>query len=261
MYDINPITLGAFTGIFYCKRLHFAREMAESDHNSKTKSIYNGPRSTTISSIQHANNAAKSVQLSDASGAKVALAPIGAAIQAIHVPTGDRSVNVVLGYESASRYASNPHYLGTTVGRYAGRIRNGRFPLNGQVVRVASDSANGGHCLHGGPNGLHARAWDVDSGADATSATFRTRSEHGEEGFPGTLDVSVRYTLAAKTLVIEYFATSDADTALNLTNHAYFNLKGSGLVDGQQVTINADSYAPVDAEGIPTGEIRDVSGL
>ena len=169
-------------------------------------------------------------------------------------------MDVVLGYSDVDRYASDPFFLGATIGRYAGRIKRGRFPLNGREIKVSGDPATGGHCLHGGPNGLHAREWDVDPGADASSITFRTRSEDGEEGFPGTLDVAVCYALADHVLTIEYRAVSDADTVLNLTNHTYFNLNGSGLIDGHQVMINADAHTPVDDECIPTGEILDVTG-
>ena len=233
--------------------------LANSGDKSNNRPPRDGPWSTKILTPQHAC-AANSVLLADPSGVQVDLVRYGAAIQAIRVPAGARRVNVVLGYDAADSYLTDPHFLGATVGRYAGRINRGRFQLNGRAIHVASDPAIGGHCLHGGPNGLHARAWDVDPGADASSVTFRTRSEDGEEGFPGKLDVTVCYTLDDNTLTVEYRGVSDADTVLNLTNHAYFNLNGSGLVDGHEVTIHADAYAPVDGEGIPTGEILEVAG-
>ena len=204
--------------------------------------------------------AEESIRLSTAAGLQLDLVGHGAAIQAIRVPARSGPVNVALGYANAGDYGSNPYYLGATIGRYAGRIRNGSCMLGEQRLQLAIDPDLGPHCLHGGPGGLHSRRWDCRQDPAAGAVVFTTRSEAGDQGFPGAVELAVRYSVSDTALAIELSASSDADTILNLTNHCYFNLAGGGSVDGHEVLVNADAYTPADATNVPTGEIRSVRG-
>lgn len=181
----------------------------------------------------------------------------GAAIQAIRVHTPDGGVDTVLGYPTAEAYRSDPYYMGATLGRYANRIRGARCEIGD--ARVVLDANHGEHCLHGGREALSSRVWNLAWLREESQAMFEYTSPHGESGFPGTLDVSVRYALRSKALAILLTARSDRDTVVNLSNHAYFNLAGSGDVRDHSVRINAGGYTPVDAEGIPTGTIAPVA--
>ena len=208
--------------------------------------------------MRHRNAIApQTVTLSNATGIEVALVDRGAAIQSIRVPVGRRIVDAVLGYEDPERYHADPFFLGATVGRYAGRIGNGSFLLQGRRIEVNRDAD--GHCLHGGPGGLHSRAWRLRE-SNGESAVFSYLSDDGDEGFPGALDLTVRYSLQGMALIIELTAMSTADTVLSLSNHAYFNLAGGGTIGDHVVSVNADAYTPVNGEAIPTGEIRPVAG-
>lgn len=186
--------------------------------------------------------------------------PYGATLQSLWVPDRDgQQRDVVLGYESLQEYKDNDGYLGAVVGRHANRIAGAQFVLNGEEYRLAANE--GRNQLHSGPNGLHQKVWDWQQTAENT-VTLRTLSPDGEDGYPGTLEVAVTYTLCDGALVIDYEARSDRDTVCNLTNHAYFNLAGqeSGAVTGHVLRVNADSYTPCGAGTIPTGEVRAVDG-
>lgn len=167
--------------------------------------------------------------------------------------------DIVLGFDSLDGYLarSNP-FFGALVGRYANRIAHARFSLNG--ITYTLDKNNGENSLHGGARGFDKRVWTPrelpDGGLDLTYF-----SKDGEEGFPGNLKAVVTYHLTdANELRIDYTATTDKPTVVNLTSHSYFNLKGSGDILGHIVTLNADRFTPVDAALIPTGELREVSG-
>jgi len=168
--------------------------------------------------------------------------------------------DVVLGYDNLDGYAAGKAYIGATVGRYANRIAHATFTLDGTTYTLAKN--DGDNHLHGGFNKRVWAAKDVSSSAgQALELTYL--SKDGEEGFPGTLPVKVVYTLTDQNeLKIDYTATTDKDTVLNLTNHAYFNLGGQGNGDilQQQVMIQADRFTPIDATSIPTGELRSVKG-
>lgn len=189
---------------------------------------------------------------------EVALLERGAAIRAIRVPTPDGAVDTVLGYPTPAAYRSDPYYMGATLGRYANRIRGARCEIDGAGIEL--DANHEGHCLHGGRSGLSGKDWRLARLRERSEAVFECTSPHGEGGFPGTLEVSARYALRDAALAILLTARSDRDTVLNLSNHAYFNLAGSGRVWDHSVCINADAYTPVDAETIPTGAIRSVAG-
>lgn len=171
--------------------------------------------------------------------------------------------DIVLGFESAAEYAKHTGYFGATCGRIANRIEAGRFRLDGREYRTAIN--NGPNTNHGGLVGFDRHAWTATVGGapDAPSVTFSRRSPDGEEGFPGNLDVAVTYTLEPEGDVrIDYRASTDAPTILNLTNHAYFHLGGhaSGTVDGHTLRMHADLWLPSDDTAVPTGEMLRVDG-
>ncbi len=189
----------------------------------------------------------------------------GAALRSLDVPDRDgRPADVVLGYADLASYLGKSNYFGASVGRYANRIRGGRFTLDGRDYTLARN--DGPNTLHGGTEGFDRRLWSIEAVEDGAtpSVTLRYVSPDGEEGFPGTLTATVTYTLsAADTLRIEYRATTDRPTLVNLTNHTYFNLAGEGsgrsILD-HRIMIPADRYTPVDETQIPTGEIAPVAG-
>lgn len=186
-------------------------------------------------------------------------------LRVVSVWTPDKNgayVDVAVGYESIGRYLDNPgeRFLGSIVGRYANRIANGRFTLDGVEYRLPVN--NNGQTLHGGLKGLDSRVWEVNEVTD-TSVRFSYVSPAGEEGFPGTLRIGVTYSVTpANEFVIRYEATTDKSTVVNLSNHAFFNLKGEGggTITGHLLAIDADSFTPVDSVLIPTGEIVPVEG-
>lgn len=171
------------------------------------------------------------------------------------------SVDSTLGFDTPDAYSRNPTYFGCVVGRVANRIAGGRFTLNDRSYQLGLN--DGLNHLHGGAGGFHRRVWQTTehAGTDQDTVELRYSSIAGEEGYPGELDVIVRYTLDdSGALTINYEATTDETTIVNLTNHTYFNLAGTGTVDNQLVQINAARYLPTDANQIPTGELRAVDG-
>ena len=171
--------------------------------------------------------------------------------------------DIVLGFDDLEGYLGPNPYFGALVGRYANRIAKGEFRLNGKQYSLACNS--GGNALHGGTHGFDKRVWRAaeESSGHTPSLRLDYLSAAGEEGYPGTLDVHVQYSLNDENeLSIEYRARTDSETVLNLTNHSYFDLSGvgSGKVVDCVVTINADRFTPVNAHLIPTGELRAVAG-
>jgi len=169
--------------------------------------------------------------------------------------------DVVLGYKDLAAYlnyqgSKGASFLGSTVGRYANRIARGQFSLDGNTYHLAVN--NGPNALHGGPTGFANRIFLAKTVGDGVELSYH--SKDGEEGYPGNLDVTVRYLLTGGDLKIEYSATTDKATVLNLTNHAYFNLTGGGNVLATQLKLDASRYTPVDTTQIPTGELRSVAG-
>ncbi|MFE5033677.1 aldose epimerase family protein [Streptomyces sp. NPDC056683] len=192
-------------------------------------------------------------------GTRVRVLSYGGIVQSAEVPDRDgRTADVVLGFAGLEGYLENPGpYFGALVGRYANRIAHARFPLDG--VTYSLEPNNAPNSLHGGARGFDKRVWEataVEHGVRLTRV-----SPHGEEGFPGRLAVAVTYTLdESGALHISYEAVTDAPTVVNLTNHSYFNLAGSGHAGGHELRIAASRYTPVDGDLIPTGEPADVSG-
>ena len=171
--------------------------------------------------------------------------------------------HVVLGFDSLEYYLGRHPKLGATVGRFANRIKNAEFCLNGQTYHLEKN--NKGHSIHGGTNGFNRRIFKTDTFyvvKDTAAVAFKYRSAHLEEGFPGNLELSVAYKLTNHNeIVLEYTATTDKPTVVNLTNHSYFNLAGCNRdVLNHIYRIYADSITPVDSMGIPTGELMSVAG-
>lgn len=204
----------------------------------------------------------QSVTLENDLGFGVEIADCGASLKSLWVPVGDRRINVVLGYDAASEYANDTCYMGSTLGRYANRISGARFTLGGKVHRLVANEADRGNCLHGGPDGFHHARWMLEHESAAATVTARLYSPDGAGGFPGNLNVSLVYQLLGPfSLALDYEATTDADTILSLSNHAYFNLDAEAqTVDTHTLTLAAEQYTPVDEAMIPTGEIRSVKG-
>lgn len=168
-----------------------------------------------------------------------------------------RSANVVLSLADLAAYENDRFYIGALVGRYANRIAHARFVLDGAEHRLTANE--GRHQLHGGRRGFNRVVWDVTD-ADEQRVALRYVSPDGEEGFPGTLDTRVTYTVTSQGVTVAYRATTDKPTPVNLTQHSYFDLTAGGDVLSQRLRINAESYTPVDAELIPTGQIAPVAG-
>lgn len=207
----------------------------------------------------------EAVVLTNGHGMRVRILAYGALIQELNAPGKEGPADVVLGYPGMEGYLKAPNYFGATVGRYANRIGAGRFTLNGKSYQLSTN--DGANTLHGGTQGFDKHLWtiaDVSAGADAASVTLTYLSADGEEGYPGALSVSATYRLnEANELSIDYQAVAGAPTIVNITNHSYFNLAGAAAgvsILDQRLTIPADSYTPVDATLIPTGEFRPVAG-
>jgi aldose 1-epimerase len=202
--------------------------------------------------------------LTNRSGAQAAIITFGGAVASLKVPdrTG-KMADVVLGYDTLEGYVNDKSSFGPIIGRYANRIGHAQFSLDGKSYKLAKN--NGENSLHGGIKGFSKQVWAAEqhSAKDGQSLELSYLSKDGEEGFPGNLNVTVTYTLTdANALRIEYSATTDKMTVVNLTNHSYFNLAGEGSGDilGTMLTIQADKFTPVDAGMIPTGELRSVQG-
>ncbi|AXI76732.1 aldose epimerase family protein [Peterkaempfera bronchialis] len=190
---------------------------------------------------------------------------LGATLHTWQTPDRDgRHVNVVLGSDDFATVLGPARHFGTIVGRYANRIADSRFTLDGTEHRVAPTGR--GVTLHGGPDGFAHRVWqaeEVPAAPGGAAVRFSLHSPDGDQGFPGALDATATYTLGADgALTVEYHATADRPTVVNLTNHAYFNLAGEGTGDvlGHHLTVDADHYTPVDDRMVPLGPYEPVAG-
>jgi aldose 1-epimerase len=202
--------------------------------------------------------------LKNASGMEVGIMTKGATVVSVKAPgRNGQFADVVLGFDTLDGYvdAKNTAFFGAIVGRYGNRIAKGRFTLDGKEYKLALN--NGPNTLHGGNVGFDKAVWTAQALAGDTGVQFTYVSKDGEEGYPGTLTAKVTYTLtAANELKIDYSATSDKDTVVNLTNHSYFNLSGAGegTILDETLQIFASRFTPVDAGLIPTGELKPVAG-
>ena len=198
----------------------------------------------------------------NASGASLAVSDYGATALQMNMPAPDGTLtDVILGYDTLAEYAAAPTYFGATAGRFANRIRRGRFVLDGQSYEVPCNE--GANALHGGPRGFDKYVWSADFDPEGNAVTFAMTSADGDQGFPGTLKVSSRYSLSDDNVVrMDIRATTDRPTLCNIVHHSYFNLAGhdSGDVLGQELQINADFYTPVDEELVISGEVLRVDG-
>jgi aldose 1-epimerase len=201
--------------------------------------------------------------LKNTAGMEVAITTYGGRIVSLKAPGRDgKFADVVLGFDSLDGYLGEHPYFGALVGRYGNRIAKGRFKLDGKQYKLAIN--NGVNSLHGGLKGFDKVVWvgrEVPGGDPSVELTYL--SKDGEEGYPGNLTEKVTYTLtAANELRIDYSATTDKDTVVNVTNHSYFNLAGQGQGDilSHVVQLNAAKFTPVDAGLIPTGELKSVEG-
>ncbi len=192
--------------------------------------------------------------------AVAAITNYGARVVGLHVPDRDGNlVDVVLGYQDLAHFQDpSEGFYGAVVGRYGNRIAKGQFTLNGETFQLEVN--NGPNSLHGGNSGFFSKVWEVVRSTE-NSIELRYLSPDGDAGYPGALETTVTYTLTADhALEIQYHATTDKTTIVNLTNHAYFNLSGEGAetILDHLLTVQADGYTPVDATLIPTGEIAPV---
>jgi aldose 1-epimerase len=203
-------------------------------------------------------------RLINAHGVEVRVMSYGATIVSLRVPDRNaQSDEVVLGFDTLDGYLAPEPYFGAVVGRYGNRIAKGQFTLDGTTYRLATN--NGPNHLHGGVKGFDKVVWEAEPfDRDGRSGVVFTHlSPAGDEGYPGALDARVTYTLTQDNeLIVEYSATTDKATPINLTQHSYFNLAGAGTGDilGHQLTLEADRFTPVDATLIPTGELAPVDG-
>lgn len=192
---------------------------------------------------------------------EIKISNYGGTITSWKVPNKDSgSSDIVLGFDSLAGYLAKPPYFGATVGRYGNRIANGKFKIGDNIYTLATN--NGKNHLHGGIKGFDKVVWNADEIIDSVpSLTLHYLSKDGEEGYPGNLNVTVQFTLNDDNeLTIDYKATTDKATPVNLTNHSYFNLTGdvSNTILNELLMIDADNYTPVDTSLIPTGEIKNV---
>lgn len=202
--------------------------------------------------------------LTNKKGVEVAITNYGGAVVSVKVPDRNGKIaDVVLGYDSLDGYVSDKAYFGAIIGRYGNRIAHGEFSLDGVTYKLAKN--NGDNSLHGGTRGFNKAVWEAKEMASKEGPALQLNylSKDGEESYPGNLKVQVVYTLTdSDQLKIEYSATTDKKTVVNLTNHSYFNLAGQGNGDilGHVLMIQAERFTPVDAGLIPTGELRRVAG-
>lgn len=202
--------------------------------------------------------------LANTAGMSVDILEFGGIIRSLSVPDRAGTVtNVVLGFGTLDEYAQRAAYFGCITGRYANRIARGRFELDGKVYELPIN--NPPNTLHGGNRGFDRRVWDAEEvrDEDAVGIQLRRVSPNGEEGYPGELAVTVTYRLTTENeLRIDYHATTDAPTIVNLTNHSYFNLagEGSGSVYEHELLLNASRYIPTDSTSIPLGDLAAVAG-
>jgi aldose 1-epimerase len=202
--------------------------------------------------------------LTNANGMEVKILTYGGTIRSVMVPDRDGNLaNVNLGFDNMADYETKSPYFGNITGRYANRIARGTFVIDGELYLLAQN--NGPNALHGGLKGFDKVVWTAEEveSDEGLAVRFSYLSPDGEEGYPGNLDVKVTYTLTdGNEILMDYVATTDKPTVVNLTNHAYWNLKGegAGTIDDHVLMIDADRYTPVDPTLIPTGELAPVAG-
>ncbi len=200
--------------------------------------------------------------LTNASGANVGIIEYGGIVVSLNVPDRDGNLgDVVLGFDTLDAYVADTPYFGAITGRYANRIAGGKFEIDGAAYELPVN--NGPNSLHGGIKGFDKVIWKGTPAESGDGVSFAYVSQDGEEGYPGTLESTVTYTWTdSNELRIDYEASTDKPTVVNLTNHSYFNLKDGGAspILDHVLMINASNYTPVDATSIPLGEIASLDG-
>src|SRR5215213_8626153 len=237
---------------FMCGRCRASGTTSAQSRHWKKRTACLAIRKKSVSSV------AKTVYtLKNEAGFEVSVTNYGGAVTSLKTPDRDGNFGeIVLGFETLDEYARCPRYFGALIGRHANRIAGGRFSLNGVQYQLPQN--NGANHLHGGFKGFDKRVWNATE--TETGLRLSYFSADSEENYPGNVSASVDYSLLENELSIEYHATTDKDTIVNLTNHSYFNLKGEGPILDHELTLNADSFTPVTKDLIPIGEIRSVSG-
>ena len=209
--------------------------------------------------------AIEAVTLKGANGVSAVITTYGATLHEFNAPDRNGKIaDITLGQDTLKQYVDHPNYWGQTIGRYANRIAGGRFTLDGKTYQLAQN--DGTNSLHGGTVGFDKKPWKIVSvhQGPTASVSMTLTSPDGDQGYPGTLNTTVTYSLDDHgSLTIDFSATTDAPTIVNMTNHALFNMAGEGSPDGtylQRLTIYASHYTPINSKLIPTGEIRSVAG-
>ncbi len=199
--------------------------------------------------------------LANERGLRVAILTYGGIVQSLEAPDRNGTlVNIVLGFNKLDDYVQRSPYFGALIGRFANRIAHARFSLDGNEYELPANQ--GPNSLHGGTEGFDKRVWQVRH-ADHDRLHLQLESQDGDQGYPGNLEIQVTYIVSKENaLSIEYRATSDQPTVVNLTNHTYFNLagEGSGSIEDHVLTLHAERFTPIDAKLIPTGAIEPVAG-
>lgn len=248
-----------------------ARDVPKDTASASVRSVPDSMRAASGAHISAApfgslptGEKARVFTMTNARGMELRVLDYGGIIVSLRTP--DRTgafADIVLGFDDLTGYVTSSPYFGAIAGRYANRIANGRFTLDGITHDLAVN--NPPNALHGGVKGFDKVVWRAEPGADSAGVhlTLRYTSPDGEEGYPGTLRATTTYTLTGSNqLVVSYEATTDRPTVVNLTQHSYFNLAGEGSGDilGHELTLNADRFIPIDSTFIPTGEIAPVAG-
>lgn len=217
----------------------------------------------TIKTVHSAKGEITLYTITNVNGASVTLSTLGAGITSVNVPDKDGKIeDVVLGYENPADFLYDGPCAGKIPGRFANRINNGHFTIDGQDYYLARNTGGGQHALHGGPEGFQNQIWTAREVAD-NAVEFTYLSADGEEGYPGNLTVHATYVWSDDNeLTLSLEAETDAKTVVNLTNHVYFNLGGhnKGSMTGHKLWIKASHYLPTDEGAIPTGEFAPVAG-
>ena len=250
----------------FLSTLAFALFACNNENKTSTSTEKMEPSKTSNPEKSYGKTDGKDVNeytLRNASGLSVSIINYGGTITKLMAPDKNGAMgDVVLGYDNLDGFLQkgNP-YFGALIGRYGNRIAGGKFSLDGKAYTLAGN--NNGNSLHGGNKGFDKVVWDAKKPAGDSSLELTYVSKDGEEGYPGTLNVKVMYTLTAdNALKIDYTATTDKATPLNLTNHAYFNLSAGtdSTIDAHELQMDADNYTPVNDVLIPTGQIATVKG-
>jgi aldose 1-epimerase len=238
-------------GLFIAGSAFMLHASAKSSHEVKTQSFG-----------EHDGRPVNLYTLTNSHGLELRAMNYGGIIVSLRVP--DRKgqmADIVLGHDKLEGYVPNPPFLGAIIGRYANRIANGAFTLDGKKYTLEKN--DGPNTLHSGTHGFDKEMWTGEPVKGKSAVAFTYLSKDGESGFPGNMKVEVTYTLNDENeLVIDYEATTDKSTVVNLTQHTYFNLSGEGSGDilNTEMQLNASRFTPVDSTLIPTGELRPVKG-